>query len=244
MSQDFMMTAGFPVVVTTPDELADRLLRRMAQSKQSVLLFANTNFIVQCRQLLPRMLNDNVIIVNDGVGMDIAALLLYGKRFKANLNGTDFTPFLITKCSRPLRFFLLGGKLKALDAAACYLEQELGQVVVGSCDGYQGMQADGLVQRINDSQADVLLVATGNPKQEQWILDHYRQLNVKLLSGVGALFDFWAKDKPRAPAWVQRVRMEWLFRLCLEPKRLFKRYTMDILIFLILCFRYRGLKSE
>ncbi|HEY8085477.1 MAG TPA: WecB/TagA/CpsF family glycosyltransferase [Methylophilaceae bacterium] len=239
------MMARFPVVVTTPDELADRLLQRMAQSKQSVLLFANTNFIVKCRPLLPRMLNDEVIIVNDGVGMDIAALLLYRRRFKANLNGTDFTPFLITKCSRPLRVFLLGGKLQALDAAARYLDQELGQVVVGSCDGYQGMQqADDLVQVINASEADVLLVATGNPKQEQWILDHYRQLNVKLLSGVGALFDFWAKDKPRAPAWVQRIRMEWLFRLCLEPKRLFKRYTMDILIFLILCFRYRGLKNE
>jgi beta-1,4-glucosyltransferase len=232
--------AGFPVQETTPDLLAAQLKLRLADAKKSVLFFANTNLIVKCRPLLDKMQHDDVIIVNDGVGMDIASGLIRGKKFSTNLNGTDFTPYFFKQSSKPLRVFLLGGKSEVLDKAAYYLVHTLGQVVVGTCDGYDGIRRPDLVEIINASEPDVVLVAMGNPKQEQWILDHYQQINAKVFSGVGALFDFWAGDKPRAPAWVQRIRMEWFYRLCIEPKRLIKRYTIDIVIFLIYCFRYRN----
>jgi beta-1,4-glucosyltransferase len=135
---------------------------------------------------------------------------------------------------------LLGGKSEVLDKAAYHLVHKLGQIVVGTCDGYDGIRRADLVETINATEPDVVLVAMGNPKQEQWILDHYQQINAKVFSGVGALFDFWAGDKPRAPAWVQKIRMEWFYRLCLEPKRLMKRYTFDILIFLMCCFKHRN----
>jgi beta-1,4-glucosyltransferase len=232
--------ADFPVQETTQDELSDYIYERMAASKKSVLFFANTNFIVKCRPILQRMLNDDVIIVNDGVGMDIAAMLIHRQKFKSNLNGTDFTPFFFAKSSQALRIFLLGGKPEVLDKAAHFITHQLGQIVVGSCDGYVGIKTVGnLVNVINESQADVVLVAMGNPKQEEWILDHYAQLNAKFVSGVGALLDFWAGDKPRAPQFIQKIRMEWLYRLSIEPKRLFKRYTIDVLIFLMICFKYR-----
>lgn len=232
--------AEFPVIETPKEDLAQYLFERMKASKKNVLFFANTNFIVQCRPLLQRMLNDNVVIVNDGVGMDIAALMLYRRKFQSNLNGTDFTPYFFTKSAKALRVFLVGGKPEVINKAAYFLVHKLGQVVVGSCDGYDGMSKhSNLVNAINESQADVVLVAMGNPKQEAWILDHYQLLNAKLISGVGALFDFWAGDKPRAPDLIQKLRMEWFYRLCIEPRRLFKRYTIDVVRFLILCFKYR-----
>lgn len=231
--------AGFPVLETTHDELADYISGRMEASKKCILFFANTNFIVQCRPILQRMLNDDVVIVNDGVGMDIASMLLHRRKFKSNLNGTDFIPFFFAKSNNALRVFLLGGKPEVINKAAYFLVHQLGQLVVGSCDGYGGMKSGNLVDVINESQADVVLVAMGNPRQEQWILDHYEQLNAKFVSGVGALFDFWAGDKPRAPRFIQKIRMEWFYRLCIEPKRLFKRYTIDILNFLIMCIKYR-----
>ena len=83
-------------------------------------------------------------------------------------------------------------------------------------------------------------MAMGNPVQEEWILDNRQSLNANIVIGVGALFDFWAGDKPRAPRWVQRMRFEWFYRLCLEPRRLLRRYTVDIVRFLILCRKYRG----
>lgn len=67
----------------------------------------------------------------------------------------------------------------------------------------------------------------------------YTSKNARILVGVGALFDFWAGDKPRAPVFVQKIRMEWLYRLGLEPRRLARRYTVDILRFLMYCYRYR-----
>ena len=239
LDQTSILVAEFPVRETSKDLLATDILQRMAAHKKSILFFANTNFIVQCRSLLKNMRNEDVIIVNDGVGMDIAAFLLYKKKFKSNLNGTDFTPYFFSQSKQPLRVFLVGGKSIVLDKAAQYLTHELGQIVVGSCDGYDGVKNSNLIEHINASAADVVLVAMGNPMQEQWILKHYRALDAKLVSGVGALFDFWAGDKPRAPTWIQKIRMEWFYRLCLEPKRLFKRYTMDILVFLIFCFKYR-----
>lgn len=240
LNKNHVFVAGFPVQETTPDLLAAQIKLRVADAKKSVLFFANTNLIVKCRPLLNEMLHDDVIIVNDGVGMDIASGLLRGKRFAANLNGTDFTPYFFTQSTQPLRVFLLGGKSEVLDKAAYHLVQHLGQIVVGTCDGYTGIQKPDLVDTINATEPDVVLVAMGNPKQEQWILQHYQEINAKVFSGVGALFDFWAGDKPRAPAWVQRIRMEWFYRLCLEPKRLIKRYTVDILIFLMCCFRFRN----
>ena len=240
LNNDPIFLAEFPVLETPKAELALYLFERMAAAKKNVLFFANTNFIVQCRPILQRMLNVNILIVNDGLGMDIAALMLYQHQFQSNLNGTDFIPFFFRLSPKVLRIFLVGGKQEVINKAAYFLVHKLSQDVVGSCDGYDGIcNHPDLVNVINASNAEVVLVAMGNPKQELWILDHYELLDAKLISGVGALFDFWAGDKPRAPDLIQKLRMEWLYRLCLEPRRLYKRYTIDVVKFLVLCFRYR-----
>lgn len=239
MINDRVRIAGFMVRKTTAVELAGNLLARMQAGSRSVLLFANTNFIVQCRGLLPQIDDPDIVIVNDGIGMDIGAAMIYHERFPQNLNGTDFTPFLLRQAGRPLRLFLLGGKPHIAVRAADYVRKQLGQEVVGICDGYGGMSDLNLLDRIQRQQPDILLVALGNPVQEQWIMQHWEALNVPLVMGVGALFDFWAGAKPRAPRVVQSLRLEWLYRLCLEPRRLLRRYTVDILRFLLYCYRYR-----
>lgn len=235
-----IQVGGFSVLKTTAADLATHLLAQRQSGRQVTLFFANTNFVVQCRGMRSRMETDGVAIVNDGVGMDIAARFLHADRFKENLNGTDFVPFLFRQSSTPLRVFMVGGKPRVLQKAARYVTQELGQVVVGTCDGYEGIKANPqLVETINRSQADVVLVAMGNPVQEKWILDHRQGLSATILAGVGALFDFWAGDKPRAPVFVQKMRLEWFYRLCLEPRRLARRYTVDIVKFLKHCYDTR-----
>lgn len=233
--------AGFPILATSADLLAAHLHDAIRTQGKATLFFANTNFIVKSRALLERMRRDRALIVNDGVGMDIAAMLA-GERFPENLNGTDFTPHFLGGAERPLRVFLLGAKQEVVARAALHVSEKLGQIVAGSCDGYAGLaqwRAE-LPQIVNRSRADVLLVAMGNPVQEEWILANRAELNAPVAIGVGALFDFWAGDKPRAPRLVQRVRLEWLYRLCLEPRRLLRRYTVDIVRFLLLCRKHRG----
>ena len=242
---DEIVISQFAVLSTTPDRLADRLLDAVDTRRKTALFFANTNFVVQCRPLLDRVLPDSAgqvetLIVNDGVGMDIAAMLLHRRRFEHNLNGTVFTPYLFAAADRPLRVFLLGARADVLARAAAYAETQLGQNVVGSCDGYEGAADTAQLEaRINAARPDVVLVAMGNPLQEKWILDTAPRLDAAVFIGVGALFDFWAGGKRRAPAAFRRLRIEWLYRLGLEPRRLVRRYTLDIAVFLRQCLRYR-----
>lgn len=236
---DIIPISQFPVESTTQQQLARRLLHAVEANQQVMLFFANTNLVVKGRFLLAHTGDPSLLLVNDGVGLDIAAKLLHGRKFRENLNGTDFTPFLFRQAPSPLKVFMIGGKPEVLARAAEHVRGALGQQVVGVCDGYEGMRQGGLIERINASGAQVVLVAMGNPIQERWIVEHRAALQANIFMGVGALFDFWAGDKPRAPRLFQRLRLEWLYRLSLEPRRLLRRYTWDIMVFLRMCFKYR-----
>ncbi|EJL84271.1 exopolysaccharide biosynthesis protein, WecB/TagA/CpsF family [Herbaspirillum sp. CF444] len=242
----FIHIAGFPVVKTTSSVLSRYLLRTKCLNKKACLFFANTNFIVQCHPLLEKIKSTPVVIVNDGVGMDIAAYLFRRQAFKENLNGTDFVPRFFANAAAPLRVFMLGGRPEMLAKAAVHVRTTLKQEVVGTCDGYAGMAQDRavLIDSINRARPDVVLVALGNPIQEEWILACRDALNANVVISVGALFDFWSGEKPRAPRLVRRIHLEWLFRLSLEPRRLAQRYTVDIMKFLLLCHRYSAENAQ
>ena len=93
-----------------------------------------------------------------------------------------------------------------------------------------------VVDMINKSGADILWVGLGAPKQEVWMSDHRNRLEVPVMIGVGAAFDFHTGRVKQAPLWMQRCGMEWLFRLSQEPKRLWRRYLRDNPLFLINIF--------
>lgn len=221
---------------TTGADLQQQLQQALYTSDQHALFFANTNFIVQCQGLQSRM--HKTFIVNDGIGVDIATWLVHRKKFPENLNGTDFIPQYLHSVSDKARVFLFGGKPGVALRAAQTLKTRFDVEVVGTLDGYeQARDVRQVITDINTAQANILLVAMGNPAQEKWILDHRHELTASVLMGVGALLDFLAGDKPRAPKLVQKLRLEWLYRLSLEPGRLMRRYTLDIVTFLALCLR-------
>ena len=80
-----------------------------------------------------------------------------------------------------------------------------------------------IIQMINDSHADFVWIGLGAPKQEYWMADHKEKVR-GFMVGVGAAFDYLAGNIERAPIWMQKANLEWLYRLMQEPKRLFKRY--------------------
>jgi N-acetylglucosaminyldiphosphoundecaprenol N-acetyl-beta-D-mannosaminyltransferase len=82
-----------------------------------------------------------------------------------------------------------------------------------------------IIERIQSSGARILFVSLGCPKQEIWVRNHFRILNIPILA-VGAAFDFMAGVKPQAPAWMQSIGLEWFFRLLSEPRRLWRRYLL------------------
>ena len=227
---------GFPIQSLTAPTLGAKLEQAIDDNKQISLFFANTNFIVQCQNIRTDIIKSNCVITNDGIGLDIASLLIHGKKFPENLCGTDFIPPFLASINQKARVFLLGAKPGIATRAAINLAENLNVNVVGTRDGYAQMSnIHEVIADINATRANIVIVAMGNPLQEKWILDHQEQINTNIFMGVGALIDFLAGDKPRAPQLVRKFRLEWLYRLCLEPTRLLRRYTWDIGVFLALC---------
>jgi len=234
---EVMPLGGFPVIRSDNSTMVKILKARMQQG-QTAVFFANTNLIVKCQTLREAMNKPDTVIVNDGIGLDIASWLIHRRRFIENLAGTDFIPEFLQEIKTDAKVFLFGGKPNIAQRAASILAKDFQIQVVGARNGYdEAKDTEKLIAEMNESKANIILVAMGNPYQEQWIVDHRHQLNASVLMGVGAFLDFLSGDKPRAPNLVRRLRLEWFYRLCLEPSRLFKRYTVDIAVFLRLCMQ-------
>lgn len=185
------------------------------------------------------------LVLNDGIGLQIAARM-QGRAFPINLNGSDFTLSLLRlAAARGWRVFLYGGHPGVAEAAAARLESKIEDLqVVGVCDGYVSAPAAEIVAQIKRAQADILIVALGQPAQELWIHEHLAETGCQLGLGVGAFLDFISGRITRAPRWMNRLGIEWLFRLVQEPRRLWTRYLVGNPLFLWRAWRYRGGESR
>jgi len=172
------------------------------------------------------------LLLPDGSGLALAAKML-GKRFTDNLNGTDLFPVLCAEANRQAKsiFFLGGAPGIAERAAEAAILANPGLRVAGTAHGYLDDEA-ATVAQVNESGADIVLVAMGAPKQEAFIARHATTLRASLCMGVGGLFDFVAGEKPRAPVAIRKVGMEWAWRLMIEPRRLARRYLVGNPVFL------------
>jgi N-acetylglucosaminyldiphosphoundecaprenol N-acetyl-beta-D-mannosaminyltransferase len=101
-----------------------------------------------------------------------------------------------------------------------------------------------MVRSINQVRPDVLWVGMTAPKQEKWIYEHMDKLDISLACAIGAVFDFYAETKGRAPEWVRRLGLEWLPRLINEPVRLFKRNFISSPLFLFYVFKQKFSQAE
>ncbi len=174
-------------------------------------------------------------VLADGIGVDLCSIINYGRKFPDNLNGTDFVPAMLDHLTSRVSVGLLGGKPGIAEIAA----ERMGARFPGHrfsvvSHGYYAMAEEPLVlDRLIAERPDILLVALGNPAQEKWIAKNCSVENCTLAFGVGAYFDFVAGRVPRAPAVFRRLRLEWLFRLGLEPRRMWVRYVIGNPLFLM-----------
>lgn len=174
------------------------------------------------------------MLLPDGAGLELAAKL-HGARFAANLNGTDLGPELARALAeRGLSLFLLGAAPGVAARAGATLQSLApGLRIAGTRDGYDGLRdQQAAIDAINASGADMVWMATGVPHQDLWLAEHAAELDVRYVLGVGALLDFLSGRISRAPLWMRRMRLEWLWRLGLEPRRMFLRYVWGNAAFL------------
>ena len=233
---------GIPVVAVRWNDaiaLLNRLIAERRFTKVSFLNAHNAN-IAYTDPVFAGALDD-FLILPDGIGIDLAARLLYGAPFPDNLNGTDFVPAFLQASTTPLTVGLLGATRVNAEAASVKLAALAVQhkfVVIH--DGYfPASQEQEIVDRIAALRPDVLLVAMGVPRQELWIERHIDARHCTLPIAVGALLDFLSGAVPRAPLWMRRLRLEWLFRLAVEPSRLWRRYVVGNPLFLLRVVRQK-----
>ncbi|USX55453.1 WecB/TagA/CpsF family glycosyltransferase [Lentzea sp. HUAS12] len=203
---------------------------------QSLLVYVNAHSlnVTSVNPAYRRVLDTADLVLNDGSGLAIAAKA-QGKRFPDNLNGTDFTPRILELAAeRDAPVFFLGGEPGIAEAAAEKLTAQIPRLRVAGCrHGFFGRTEEaGILRQIRESSTRVLIVAMGNPKQELWLNQHLGATGAHLGVAVGAFLDFAAGKVSRAPSWMREAGVEWVYRLMLEPKRLFRRYVLGNLLFL------------
>jgi N-acetylglucosaminyldiphosphoundecaprenol N-acetyl-beta-D-mannosaminyltransferase len=207
----------------------------------SFVCFANVHMVIEAQKdpLFLQQLNTATLIVADGKPIAKACYWIYKKK-QERIAGMDFMPSLMhyLQEKREAKIFLLGSTNEVLDAIQQKIKSSFNCIkVVGAVSPpFRTLTIDELQQlteQINQSGANFVLVALGCPKQEQWMAEHYRQINAVLL-GVGGAFPVFAGLQKRSPLWMQTYGLEWLYRLLQEPARLFKRYLVTNTIFLFL----------
>lgn len=217
-------------------ETVDAIDAALTANLHTRIAFANAdcmNIASRDRQYRRDLSSMDWILV-DGIGMRIAGSL-FRQRVRDNVNGTDLFPLLCRLLQdRQGSLFLLGGLPGvAADAAHWAESQFAGLRIVGHEHGYldESAQQD-VVRRIHDLRPDILLVGLGAPRQERWITTYAESSGAIVTLGVGGLFDYYAGRIPRAPGWMRRCGLEWVFRLAQEPQRLWRRYLVGNGLFL------------
>ncbi len=168
----------------------------------------------------------------DGIGVKLAGRKL-GFPVPENVNGTDMFPLLAKRAAQSGKtLFLYGARPGVAEKAAeNAVADHPGLRIAGTCDGFASDEE--AIQRINAAKPDILLVALGVPKQEKWIAEHRQQLDCKAVIAVGGLLDFISGRIPRAPQWMRKCGLEWLYRLYQEPVGKFRRYVIGNPLFLL-----------
>lgn len=231
--------AGYEVCCAPPEAALDSLVAGFHLGLRRKVAFLNSNLVVARRDagFAPEGLRD-FLILNDGIAASLASRLATGRYFEHNLNGTDLVPALLRRLPPEARVFLYGGRDGVSRRAGERIARELGVTLCGHTHGYDPDRAR-VARAAREAGAEVVLVALGNPLQEEWIARHGDETGARLVIGVGALLDFLSGEARRAPPWVRRLRAEWLHRTLREPRRLAKRYTVDTARFMAIVLAHR-----
>ncbi|MFA4996276.1 MAG: WecB/TagA/CpsF family glycosyltransferase [Patescibacteria group bacterium] len=156
------------------------------------------------------------------------------------VTGADFTRKIAKfAANNKLRMFLLGGAPTVAERTALQLQTEIPGLKISGVYSGKAEETNQMLEAINKSRTDILLVAFGAPKQEKWLAENLNKTKCKIGIGVGGSFDFIAGVKKRAPKWMQKSGLEWLYRLIKEPIRIKRQMALPKFLWLILINRLK-----
>lgn len=201
--------------------LSGNTLSHIATVNPEFLVEANTN------EKFQNILNTTRLNVCDGYGIEMWSKLLY-KQEIPRITGVELADTICRIAADMGKSVAFLGGFGVADNAAEVMQSKYPNLKVAL---YEDGSPDEASQDLKNAKPDVVLVAFGAPKQAYWIRKYAPEVpSIKLAIGVGGTFDFWAKVIPRAPQWMQKVGLEWLWRLILQPSR-WKRIYRAVFVF-------------
>lgn len=205
------------------------LKKLLEQEKPCILSFINAhgfNLFLKEPKFATTLINCDLLI-RDGYGMELL-LKSISRNPGANLNGTDFIPVLLNSFVGK-RIALIGTVDEYLEAASLVLKNS-GHDVIIKKNGF--LPQNEYIQHLKSVKPDVIILGMGMPNQEYLSIKLKEELNHRcLIINGGAIIDFLGNRFRRAPLWMRKAKIEWVYRLCLEPKRLSHRYLYGNYIF-------------
>lgn len=247
MQDDASSIALFGITISrvTFDGLCARVSEWIAAGAPGFVVTPNVQHVCLCHR------NDAFrdtyraarLALPDGVPIMWAARL-FGHPLPQKLSGSDMVPRISAYAAeRGHSVYFLGGAPGSAERTAEILCARHPALRVAGIDcpdfGFELHRESNraVIERVRAAAPDICFIALGSPKQELWMHKHFEELGVPVCFGVGAAFDMMSGRIRRAPHWVQNVGLEWLWRLVQEPRRLWRRYLVEDLVFFKLLWR-------
>lgn len=248
LDRSFGMVPIGPIKVSlmSAEQLTQRLIGHAFGTTTQHVVTANAQFYVLAeeRQDFRECIQGADYVCADGVSIVLACKWL-GRAKATRIPGVDLVSDLCREAaSVGLKVFFLGGNPGSAERSAAILTDRFpGLQVAGISCPPKGFQSNPevlgrVLSEIKESQATILFVALGAPFQEFFIQDHIRPMNIPVAIGIGGSLDILAGEFKRAPQYVQRLGLEWAYRLAQEPRRLARRYIVGNTLFLFYLVRY------
>ena len=236
---------GIPVAKVTEAEAVERIVelakkRAYDNKRAAIVATLNVDFVANAVSGKPFGGNDELWGYLKGAYLATAdgmPIVMLSRRVRDPLpervTGADMVPAICRRCAEEgLSVYVLGGDKEAVEEAFEKMEMPAGSVV-GIDPAFVKLDEDqpDIVERINAAKPDILFVALGNPKQELWMGRNKAKLDVGVMIGIGGTFNFLAGRVKRAPKWMQKSGLEWVYRIVQEPGRLWRRYAYGLVKF-------------
>lgn len=191
------------------------------------------------------LINSADLIIPDGSGVILASKILGKPLAKGKVAGIELAErTLALAAERGYKVFFLGGKPGVAETAAQKMTEKYPALnIVGTNDGYfkkTGEETDAVIEKINNSGAQILFVCLGVPAQEKWMSENREKISVRVMAGLGGSLDVFAGNVKRAPKIFIKLGLEWLYRLLKEPSRIGRMMKLPKFLFGTLFAKMRG----
>lgn len=225
---------GVKIDKITAIETIERIGQFLRSNSSHYIITANPEMAVEAQkdEEFRKIINNADLVVPDGFGLILASKILYGKnRLTERISGIDLIFEIAKNFGNDYKIFLLGGKESVAKITAEKLKEKFPEIKIAGFFGGDASEIgdSAAILAVNVASPDILFVAYGAPKQEKWIARNLKKMpSVKLVMGVGGAFDIISGRIKRAPLWMRRFGLEWLWRLIQEPRRIGRIYNATI----------------